>query len=264
MADHNLEYSIRAFLISLLLLLLGQTPLINPFRNAYFGISNPIQLGFYSVGGKIRDELDFFLTLRKLAKLNFEYENQIRQLTLELSKLKETQKENEILKEQLNLELAEEVAITEVKVLGRDTIGGRAVISVDRGTESGITVGKVVVLGNNLLGYVEDTSTSRSKIRLITDALNRVAVLDQDSKDRARGLVRGRYATTLVMEKIYQDEEVSIGDMIVTSGEDEKYPKGLIVGKVARVLEEEDKVFKSAEIETVVDFLKLERIFIIK
>lgn len=263
MSEIDFEYTSKAILVSFLLLIIGQTPIIKPLKSIYYEIANPLQIGFYTLGRNIQDEWRFILNLRRLKGQNYEYEKEIQRLTSELSKLKEVEAENKILKEQLNLKLEAKPASTFAQVLGRDSVQGRAVILINKGTEGGLQVGQVVVLGNNLLGHVEEVSNKRSKVRLITDSQNSVAVLDQDSRDRARGLLKGQYATTLIMEKIYQDEEISVGDTIITSGEDEKYPKGLIVGKIKRVYEGEDRVLKSAEVEPLVDLSKLEKVFII-
>ena len=109
-----------------------------------------------------------------------------------------------------------------------------------------------------------ETKERRSVVRLTADPEFRVAALDQDSPDRARGLVRGQFGTKLLLEKVLPDESLAVGDTVITSGEDARFPKGLILGKISRILGQEVEVFKSAELDLSIDINSLEEVFILR
>ena len=88
------------------------------------------------------------------------------------------------------------------------------------------------------------------------------AALDQDSPERTRGLVTGQYGTTLTLQKVLPTERLVVGDTIVTSGEDGKFDKGLVLGTVRKVLGQEAGVFKAAELDLMVNLDSLEEVFV--
>lgn len=255
---------IRLLLASLILIILGQTPLIRPLRGATAKVSNPLQYGVYRFSRNLKQELEFISNLRRLRTENLKLGEEISALESQLATLKELERENNVLREQLGV--GEEVVpekLVLVQIIGCSTRGGEAVLVVNRGSGSGIREGAAVVFKNFLLGEVFQIEPGRAKVRLLTDSQFSAAALDQDSPDRARGLVSGQYGTTVVLQKVLPTESLAVGDTIITSGEDEKFRKGLILGTIKRVLGREAEVFKSAELNLMIDFDSLEEAFVV-
>ena len=132
---------------------------------------------------------------------------------------------------------------------------------INKGEESGVRVGMPVLIGKFLLGEIAAVEPHRARVRLITDPSFRIFAFDQDSKDQAKGIVRGFVPGKLIMEEIFKEEEISPGDTIVTSGGGERFPLGLVLGEVERV--EEGDVLKKAVLDLNVDFSRLEEIFVL-
>ena len=65
------------------------------------------------------------------------------------------------------------------------------------------------------------------------------------------------------MVNIPKDSDVQVEDMVVTSGFGGVYPKGLVVGKIIEIRNEEGGLLKYGVIDTSVDFQKLEDVAII-
>ncbi len=122
----------------------------------------------------------------------------------------------------------------------------------------------MVVFKNFLLGEVFLVEPERAEVRLLTDHRFSAAALDQDSPERTRGLVTGQYGTTLTLQKVLPTERLVVGDTIITSGEDGKFSKGLILGTVKKILGQEAGVFKTAELDLLVNFDSLEEVFVVK
>jgi rod shape-determining protein MreC len=57
--------------------------------------------------------------------------------------------------------------------------------------------------------------------------------------------------------------DVEEGDLVVTSGLGEIFPKGILVGRVERVAYEEGHLFRRIEVRPFVDFSHLEEVFVI-
>jgi rod shape-determining protein MreC len=81
-----------------------------------------------------------------------------------------------------------------------------------------------------------------------------VVVLNDDSSP---GVVDGGYGISLRMQFIPRNENVHIGDQIVTSGLEDKIPKGLLLGTVAVVENEAYQPFQEAVLTPAVNLSKL-------
>ena len=100
-----------------------------------------------------------------------------------------------------------------------------------------------------------------SKVLLVIDPQSRVDGYVQ--RTRARGTVRGRATEEAEFEYVLREEDVQPGDLVLTSGLGGVYPKGLVVGRVARVRRKPYGLFQRAVVEPAVDFRKLEEVFVI-
>ena len=60
------------------------------------------------------------------------------------------------------------------------------------------------------------------------------------------------------------DSDVVVGDRVITSGLGEIFPKGIPIGEVIEVLDEERDMYKTAIIRPNVDFMRLEEVLIIR
>ena len=256
---------LKFLLLSLVLIILGQTPLITPIRSVSSKVANPIQYSAYRLSQDLKKEFAFVLNLRRLRVENLELNKRVLELESGLSSHKELEEENRFLREQVGVDaLSFEQNLVLAKVIGRSARGGEAVVTVDKGSEAGLREGAAVIFKNLLLGEVFLVEPQRAKVRLLTDSQFVAAALNQDSPDRARGLVNGQYGTTAVLQKVLPTENLVVGDTIITSGEDGKFEKGLVLGTVKKVFGQEAGVFKGAELRLMINFDSLEAVFVVK
>jgi rod shape-determining protein MreC len=95
---------------------------------------------------------------------------------------------------------------------------------------------------------------------LIDDQTSGVgAILD---KTRLQGILRGTPAGELVLEKVMSDEAVPAGEMVLTSGGDGIFPKGLLVGRVTKV-SPGSELFLNIRVRPAADLSKLEEVLVV-
>ncbi len=254
---------LRLLFLTLVLVILGQTPLMTPMRATAAKVSNPLQYGAYRFSQGLKREFDFILGIRYLRWENLKLNEDLRELRSRVADYEEVKRENEKLKEQLGENPVPGKLIL-AEVIGRSARGGEATLTINKGSNAGVTEGAAVISKNFLLGEVATVGSQRAEIRLLTDSGFSAAALDQESPDRARGLVKGQYGTAVMLERILPTEQVVVGETIITSGEDGKFEKGLILGKVKKIYGQEADVFKSAELELMVNFDSLEEVFVLQ
>ena len=147
-------------------------------------------------------------------------------------------------------------------VFGRDPNPSVRSIIIDRGLEDGIQVGMPVESARGLVGRVYRVTNRSAQVILITDTSNSIPARLVNS--RATGSVRGGGVTgNLYLEWIDQRHQVTVGEVVVTSGLRGRMPPDLIIGRVLDVERSEAELFQRAGVSSAVDFNALEVIFVI-
>ncbi|MFO7537508.1 MAG: rod shape-determining protein MreC [Chloroflexota bacterium] len=147
-------------------------------------------------------------------------------------------------------------------VIGRDPNPSVRSIIIDRGLEDGLQVDMLVEAARGLVGRVYRVSNRSAQVILITDASNSVAARLVNS--RGIGILRGGGVTgDLYLEWVDQRHQITVGEVVVTSGLDGRMPSDLVLGRVVEVQRSEAELFQRAAVRSAVDFNALEIVFII-
>jgi rod shape-determining protein MreC len=118
------------------------------------------------------------------------------------------------------------------------------------------------VLGSaGVVGQIVRVSANSSRVLLLTDHSSGIASTIQRS--RARGVVKGRGEGLCSLEFAIREEDVKVGDQVVTSGIGGIFPKGLPIGEVTMVKRGEYGVFQNITIRPAVDILHLEEVLVV-
>ena len=164
------------------------------------------------------------------------------------------------------LELAEQIPGDPIvaEVIGLDASAWFRTITVNRGTAHGVALNAPVIAAGGLVGRVISIGSDVAQIQLLTDRDCSVGALLV--RTRARGVVAGSgeqaSPTGLTLNYVSNLEEVVEGDLIVTSGMDGIYPKGIAIGRVASV-RNGPRLFKLVTVEPAANLDRLEEIFIL-
>jgi rod shape-determining protein MreC len=155
------------------------------------------------------------------------------ELRATVMQLEEYRQQNERLSDLLELSDAYRVQTTGARVISTGTDSWNRILTIDKGSGSGIAPGMPVMSANGLLGQIEGVSAFSSTVRLLTDEKSGVSVFIQSN--RTEGIVTGSIEGLLYMQYVPLDAEVVVGDVVITSGAGGIYPKGIAIGEVASV-----------------------------
>ena len=138
-------------------------------------------------------------------------------------------------------------------------------LTVRGGSRSGVAEQMAAVNAQGIVGRVIEVGATYSKIRTLQNDDMRISVMVERTRDE--GMLGGLIIENgqLVGLKLYylpKDADLQVGDTIVTSGLGGIFPKGLYVGKVM-FLAEEDNGEYDACVASDVDFEHLEEVLII-
>lgn len=118
-----------------------------------------------------------------------------------------------------------------------------------------------VVAPEGLVGQVAEVGPLSAQIQLITDPVSSVGVLLETS--RVTGLLEGAAFGRLRIKYLPILTEVRVGEVVLTSGLGDVYPKGILVGKVVTVDKRSGALFQEATVEPSVGFSRLEEVLVI-
>ena len=184
------------------------------------------------------------------------------QLEAQVARITADYKETESLKRELGFKTDSGFDTIPAEVSFFDPTNVRGTIIIDKGKNQGIVQDMAATSQGTLIGRVTDVYADSSKILLITDPFSSIPA--QLTTVEATGLVQGQVGMGLVINEVPQETDLKKGETIVTSGLGGQYPKGLILGTVENVTKQNNSIFQSASLRTLVDFNSLERVQIIK
>lgn len=259
---------LAAVAVAVSFLVLRSSNGISVFENVVGTVFRPIESAFSSAAGGVKN---FFSNWRNYDKLQREYETlemTNEELSLKLSGVEETEQENARLKVLLDAQDAYE-ALDPIyaKVIARDPGQWFDTFTINRGTTHGVTEGMSVVTGAGLVGYVYEAGLTYAKVLTIIDTRSAVAVLVQRTRDN--GVMRGEVTEASDSAECYtyylpNVNNILPGDVIVTSGTDSLYPKGLTIGEVIAVSQETSSDGSYAIVSPYVDFRHVEEVLVLR
>lgn len=223
-------------------------------------MTGPVQSGFDSVIYNVADAWGHYLYLVDTADENRTLREENRTLRAVLTQSDEIRLENERLRRLLAFKESKEIDTLPARVIAEDASSWFRTVTIDKGVEHGVLEGMPVVVAEGVVGRVVRSSPSFARVLLVTDASSAVASLLQHN--RARGVCRGQ-GERLVFDFVLRQEEVKIGDRVVTSGMGGVFPKGLVVGHVGSVVRQEYGLFQAIEVVPAVDFSHLEEVLVL-
>ncbi len=184
--------------------------------------------------GKIRDAWRHYFALSDTARQNEELRRENGQLKLEIMQLQSKSAEADRLAALLNFKQKQaKVPMVVARVIGASADANSAVLYLDQGLNEGIRKNMGVITPEGVVGKVIESFRNTCQVLLVTDRDSGVGAMIAYS--RVHGPVGGMGEPLLVMKFVGNDEEVKIGDRIVTSGMDRIFPKDLPVGIITQV-----------------------------
>jgi rod shape-determining protein MreC len=141
--------------------------------------------------------------------------------------------ENESLRALLNMAPSPRVSFISAPVIADASSGFvRGVIAL-AGHQHGVMKGQAAMVGNGMVGRVQDVGERVSRIMLLTDINSRLPILIE--RTRAQAVLAGNNSDQPDINYLPRDADIKVGDHVVTSGVGGAFPPGLPVGEVAEI-----------------------------
>ena len=203
-----------------------------------------------------------FLQAPSLRSENKRLKQEIALLTNEPLETIELEKEAVRLRELLGLKRRLKFRTQAARVIGRDATPWFKTLLIDAGESDGLKEDAAVVNAQGLVGQCVEVGQATSRVLLVTDPRFRSAALVQRS--RAQGMVLGTVRGRCYLAYITSPDAVEVGDLVLTSGVGKTIPKGLLIGKVAKVEKDPSGLYWQARLIPAVDSQHLEELLCLK
>jgi rod shape-determining protein MreC len=184
----------------------------------------------------------------------------ILELEQEAVRLAEVEQTDKRLEELLSLRSALEGDILVATIIGRDPLPWFSSLTIDKGEADGVHKSAAVLSPFGVVGQTMATGAHSARVLLLTDHNSGIDAVVQRS--RARGIVEGALDGGCVMKYLKRDEDVEVGDRIVTSGLDGLFPKGIMIGEVTRVTRGNRGLLQVADIKPSVPLDRIEEVLV--
>lgn len=236
------------FILSILLFTLSRAGLLNGLTGFLQSATVPLQRAVFGLA-----HTDSKGEVSKLREDNI-------QLAAQIVEQKEQESEIEALRDQFETSNPSPRTLLPASVIGSSDNS----LTIDKGQEDKVKKGDVVVIKDNLIGSVEKISQHALVVNIIT--ADNTSFTAKTLKTGSTGVVKSQGAK-LIFDNVVLSDKLEKGDLIITKGDiDEKslgFPPDLVVGKIISINKKASSLFQSAEVESLVDFGRLETVFVI-
>ncbi len=228
----------------------------------------PMQRGINYVGTWISDKADNLKKLSDVMAENEELRSQLNEKTTELNTVRLEQYELENLRELFELDQKypsyEKVA---ANVIGQNGGNWFSSFTIDKGSNDGIEVDMNVISGSGLVGIVTDVGPNYAIVTSIINDTTNVGGMVTTTSDNL--IVNGsllQMNENMVIEFSNlndSDDEVTVGDPVVTSYVSDLYQQGILIGYINSLEKDSNNLTKSGTITPAVDFEHIEEVLVI-
>lgn len=238
------------------------------FQQVGFTVLSSLQKGVHAVTSGIGGTVNAVHELSRLREENLALTEQLRNYEYMQRTNTEIRRENERLREQLAFSQSVEQRNFPAQIIARAPDHIYSALTIDKGVRHGIkkNMPVIAIQGGTvgLVGKVVSVGVETSMVMPVYDLKNSVSARIQNTRDL--GLVSGLGSSDMPLTMRYIKkrvlDELHIGDLVVTSGESENYPRDIPIGSISRITVLDYDSSLDIEITPVVDFSRLENVLV--
>jgi rod shape-determining protein MreC len=154
------------------------------------------------------------------------------------------------------------------RVVGRPPSAYNQEVLIAAGSSAGVRRNDPVVTQDGLVGLVTNVTSNGAKVTLLTDQSSAVSAIVLESG--AAGVVRHgpSDSSALVLDRVGKDEFVEEGNLVITAGWrsgklESLYPRGIPVGMVKSVGQQDVDLYKRIQVAPLVNFDALAEVIVL-
>lgn len=205
---------------------------------------------------------DSYVNLVGVKKENEDLREKCERLYVENQKLVETERENTRLRKLLDFAQKKPNTMIAASVIGEDLKNWFRCIIIDKGSRQNVREKMPVVTPKGIVGQVVEADLWHAKVMVLNDTNSSIDV-NVEGKN-TRGLLEGTGQNTVKLKYVIKNDDIEIGDKLVTSGKDGIYPKGIPAGIVITANKNKAGIFADIDVMPYNNFRQLDEVLLIR
>ena len=248
--------------ICIILILFFFRGIINSGVDKIGTIFFPIQKTIYNTGNYFKETSYAVTEYKHILEENKRLKNENVKLDMAIEFNKTLVEENKRLQELLKMEETVPLDLKVAKVNFRSPSNLYERFYINLGTKDGMQKNMIVLAGKTLIGKIGKVYEDYSLVDMVTGENFNLSVL---TESQMLGIAKGSDEGTgeLYFEPNTFENTLQLGEKVYTSGISEIYPKGLYVGYISEIDQDESQIFRSIKIKTDLDILNLNEVLVI-
>ena len=202
-----------------------------------------------------------YIHLVGLEEDNRKLRQTVAELQAQLILYQEGRLEADRLRQLLSLQQEYQHSFLAARVIGKEQGAFSRSLWINKGSAHGLKPGMPVMVSQGVIGRITDISWHNSKVMLLIDQSSNVDALIQ--RTRAQGIVRGAGTRDCVMRYVSKTQDVREGDLVMTSGLSNIFPRGLLIGRVSNVGRTDFGLFLRINVVPFADFASIEEVMVV-
>jgi len=226
----------------------------------------PIRSGVAAIDRQAVRYYNYIFSYEALEAENKALKQEILQMQEDVRTAQELQRENLRYEQLLGFaDEHEDFVLEPAYIIAWDASSYRSSFTIGKGTNHGLQAGMIAITENGqVVGLITDVGVNWATITTILD--NGLEISASIAASGHTGVVQGTYQSEdtrlLRMNYLSMDAVLKNGDQVVTTGST-LYPKGLLLGYITNVSQDETGVAKYASLEASCNLDDMEQVFVI-
>jgi rod shape-determining protein MreC len=238
---------------------------LSPQSNIIGTITAPFRSALTAVKNGINDFSEALSGGNAVMLENAELKEQLNELREELADYEKITKENEFYKNYLEIkEQKPDLEFTPSTVISRDASDPFGGFIINKGSTDGVSAHDPVITDAGVVGFISDVGLTTSKVVTVLSPDLTLGALDNRTSDS--GIIKGSLELNekgfTKFENLSRSCSVAVGDYVITSGEG-IFPKGLLVGSIETISNDNYNTSLYASVKPFVDFSELRDVMVI-
>jgi rod shape-determining protein MreC len=230
-------------------------------RSWVVGIVTPPEMLLHATGRGIRGLWTNYVDLIHVRKQNKDLKAELDQLRLEEDSMAEDARQGQRLQSLLGFKEKYVYKTVAAQVIGTSGTEQSHVLLIDKGSDDGLKPDMPVITPDGIVGKTRDVFRHTSQVLEISDATSGAGVILETT--RIRGVLRGDSWGQPQIVNVSPDERIQKGDIVLTSGGDAIYPRGLAVGVVDRTVPQPEGTLVNVLVKPAANLSRLEEVLVI-
>jgi rod shape-determining protein MreC len=233
---------------------------VSVLENVSFGAFAEVQRAASAIVSGGRRVWSGYIGLRHLKTENEELRRQLTDAQVQLQSQRALADRSRSLERLLELRDTSELKTVAAEIIGAGGTPDFRTLTIDKGTRQGLRADMAVIAPAGLVGRVVVPTPRAAKVQLLIDRNAAAGAIVERS--RAQGVVVGGGDERLRMEYVSEAADLVVGDLVMTSGIDGIFPKGLVIGRIESV-QKNGPAYKQIVIKPAVDSRALEEVLVV-